>query len=321
MSDKVITVSPEFLRVASSSTRRDKKKGSKRKNNTAVNPGRLRDKLMSRIKAFQDRQGRKHAKKGGGKAAAMAVETEPAEDPQSSFHDSVSFLEGLAKAEGGAAPQSRQRKEPAYGCLKGGKKLTYRQWKAKQGTVRSGPSRPGGHGQEPIKIVDPPAPAPAPPRVSKLQEVKARRAAAPQQVPSSSQAPSHLTPQGARSDAGQSSALASTNNNSTEPSSANRKKRVLRTLGRGAERKDGIRVLITNRRTRRRVQTEHGRLRTAPLREIKRYLRSKHLLSAGSEAPPDVVRHMYEQAMLAGDVYNRDKDTMLKSYLGDNKQA
>ena len=95
----------------------------------------------------------------------------------------------------------------------------------------------------------------------------------------------------------------------------------MRTLGRGAERKDGIRVLITNRRTRRRVQREHGRLKTAPLSEIKKYLRSKHLLEAGSNAPPDVIRHLYEQAVLAGDVNNRDGTTMLNSYLAQEKKA
>ena len=300
MAEKRITVSPEFLRVASAPTRKKKNSTSGRQGKTSVNPSRLRDKLMSRIKAFQDRQGRRHAK-GRPEPAAMSVDTEPGEPEQTSFQDSVSFLEGLSKKEARPGPaRPGQRGEPAYGCLKGGKKLTYREWKAKQRTIRHGPQRAGTKGQVPIKIHDPTEPGPAPPRAAKLQAVRAKRAGPPAAALPGPPAPP--TPTG----------------RAYEP---NRKTRLLRTLGRGAERKNGIRVLITNRRTRRRVQREHGRLKTAPLREVKRYLRSKHLLSAASDAPPDVIRHMYEQAMLTGDVCNRDKETMLKSYLADDKRA
>ena len=58
-------------------------------------------------------------------------------------------------------------------------------------------------------------------------------------------------------------------------------------------------------------------LKQKTIHEIKLYLRSKNLLKVGSEVPNDVLRQMYENAILAGDVTNKSKDTLIHNYFND----
>ena len=41
------------------------------------------------------------------------------------------------------------------------------------------------------------------------------------------------------------------------------------------------------------------------------------LIKAGSNAPNDVVRKIYESSMLTGDIINKNKDTLLHNFLSD----
>ena len=49
--------------------------------------------------------------------------------------------------------------------------------------------------------------------------------------------------------------------------------------------------------------------------EIKVYLREHGLLKCGGNTPNDVLRKMYEQAILAGDINNTSKDVLFHNYL------
>jgi hypothetical protein len=100
-----------------------------------------------------------------------------------------------------------------------------------------------------------------------------------------------------------------------------RRKKITRTLkyklGKHANGK--VSVLIKNSQTRRRVQTEHSLLKQKSILDIKNYLRSKNLLKVGSEAPNDVLRHLYEQSILAGQIENKAKDTLIHNYFNTEK--
>ena len=74
-------------------------------------------------------------------------------------------------------------------------------------------------------------------------------------------------------------------------------------------------VLIKNNETRRQVQQEHGLLRRESIVEIRKYLHEHGLLKVGSDAPPDVLRNMYENAKLTGDVSNVNKHVLLHNFL------
>ena len=107
-----------------------------------------------------------------------------------------------------------------------------------------------------------------------------------------------------------------------KPYIAPRRKKITRTLkyklGKHANGK--VSVLIKNSQTRRRIQTEHAQLKQKNILDIKNHLRSKNLLKVGSEAPNDVLRHIYEQSILAGQVENKSKDTLIHNYFNDEKK-
>ena len=122
-----------------------------------------------------------------------------------------------------------------------------------------------------------------------------------------------------QSSAEQSSAEQSNVNIKIEPNikKTRFKKRITRTLkySLGKHSNGKVSVLIKNAKTRRKVQTEQALLKQKTITDIKHYLRSKNLLKVGSDVPNDVLRQMYESAILAGDVTNKSKDTLIHNYL------
>lgn len=81
--------------------------------------------------------------------------------------------------------------------------------------------------------------------------------------------------------------------------------------------KDGevIGVLIKNAQTQRNVENKRNEMRRLPLDTIVSRLHKKRLLKVGSSAPPDVLREMYESAVLAGDIENEGNDIALHNFL------
>ena len=84
------------------------------------------------------------------------------------------------------------------------------------------------------------------------------------------------------------------------------------TLGRTG---DKVSVLIKNAKTRKLVQHELALLKQKGIPEIKSFLRKKNLLKVGSDAPNDVLRQIYEQSILSGDVENKAKDVLIHNYM------
>ena len=74
-------------------------------------------------------------------------------------------------------------------------------------------------------------------------------------------------------------------------------------------------VLLKNKQTQRHIQNQHLTLRQKTIGEIRKYLYDHHLLKIGSNAPPDVLRRMYEDAILTGDVKNTNDNVMLHNFM------
>jgi len=78
-------------------------------------------------------------------------------------------------------------------------------------------------------------------------------------------------------------------------------------------------VLIKNSDTRRRIQEEHGVLRRESIVEIRKYLHDHGLIKVGSDAPPDVLRNIYESAKMTGEISNTNKHVLLHNFMRSEK--
>jgi len=50
---------------------------------------------------------------------------------------------------------------------------------------------------------------------------------------------------------------------------------------------------------------------------MKNYLKRHNLLKSGSNAPTDVIKKLYEQSLLTGDVRNTNKNSIVHNYLAE----
>ena len=95
----------------------------------------------------------------------------------------------------------------------------------------------------------------------------------------------------------------------------NKKTRTLKyTLGKKGNK---IGVLIKNSNTRKKIKDDFLKLKRKNISEIKDALRNKNLIKAGTLAPNDVLREIYEQSILTGDVVNKNKDALIHNYFSD----
>ena len=74
-------------------------------------------------------------------------------------------------------------------------------------------------------------------------------------------------------------------------------------------------ILLKNRETQKNVIAEVSSLKSKSIQEIKDYLRKKNLIKLGSESPNDVLRELYEGAILSGDVENDNSENLLHNFL------
>ena len=79
--------------------------------------------------------------------------------------------------------------------------------------------------------------------------------------------------------------------------------------------KNRIGILIKNRETQKNIKHEVSLLKQKSIQEIKDHLRSKNLIKVGSNAPNDVLRKMYEDSILSGEINNVNNNNMIYNFL------
>lgn len=79
-------------------------------------------------------------------------------------------------------------------------------------------------------------------------------------------------------------------------------------------------ILIKDRQTRKRIMTEQKDMKKKSIPDIKQYLKEHGLLKSGSHAPNDVLRKMYESTILTGDVNNYNKDILMHNFFSEKEK-
>ena len=174
---------------------------------------------------------------------------------------------------------------PAWGCLKGGNKPTYKTWKNSNRTHST-------NNANKITIVDT-EPMKSENNVGsftyrekRLQEIKDKMKMREKEKPA---AKSHL------------------------PSKKLRKTvKNVYTLGKKGK---SIKVLIKNNKTRKNNQIEKNIIEQTDPKDMKLYLKKQGLLSSKSTAPMDVMREIFVSSKMSGDVENKNSEILLDNYL------
>ena len=79
--------------------------------------------------------------------------------------------------------------------------------------------------------------------------------------------------------------------------------------------KNRIGVLLKNRQTQKNIKEEIALLKKKDIISIKNYLNEKNLIKKGSDAPNDVLRKLYEDSVLSGNVNNLNNNNLVFNYL------
>lgn len=91
------------------------------------------------------------------------------------------------------------------------------------------------------------------------------------------------------------------------------------TLGR-SKIKRTVSLLVKDRGTRKMILGAQKDLKRKSINDVREYLRDHNLIKIGSNAPNDVLRKLYESAMLAGEITNSNSEILLHNFSKDDKE-
>ena len=90
------------------------------------------------------------------------------------------------------------------------------------------------------------------------------------------------------------------------------------TLGKSSKyRKVG--VLIKGRQTKKNIINSHKKIKKTDIHQIKKYLKKHGMLKTGSSCPDEILRKIYESAILSGEINNTNKNTLIHNFLNDGE--
>jgi hypothetical protein len=81
-----------------------------------------------------------------------------------------------------------------------------------------------------------------------------------------------------------------------------------------------VSILTNNRQTRKNIIDTQKELKKTTMTDVKQYLRQHGMIKVGSTCPADILRKTFETAVLTGEVTNTNKDTLLHNYMLSDKE-
>jgi hypothetical protein len=224
-----------------------------------------------------------------------------------------------------------------YGCLKGGLKQTFREWKASEDARPPTPPKKTSDASFALLGGAPTPPPTLPPPVRKRSRTSPATSSSPTSSSTASreerlrrlrdqlarlegeEAPASvptLTPAHAQSSPTHAQSSSTHTQAHTQSSPAFLRRTVKRTftLGRRPHARR-VSVLLKDQYTRKQIQRDQTRLAETPLPDMRTYLRDRGLLRAGSFCPPELLRDTFCTAMMTGEVTNTHPNMRMHNFL------
>lgn len=81
-----------------------------------------------------------------------------------------------------------------------------------------------------------------------------------------------------------------------------------------------VSVLIKDRQTRKNIINTQKELKKTNITDVRKYLRQHGMIKVGSTCPPDILRKTFESAVLTGEVVNTNSDILLHNFMAGDKE-
>lgn len=205
--------------------------------------------------------------------------------------------------------------QPKYGCLKGGKLPLYRQYTRRQYEDDPQPFKMAPVFKPPTTQVQ--APIQMPVQVpTQVQEP------IPVQTPPSLMPSPNINLDKINIFKGMSDKLSISD--LYKPKQPNKRRKTLRRTYKIGKSKNTpkVSVLISNKTIRNQISNKSQMLKQTPIHDIKKYLIKNGFIKVGSIAPNDVLRKMYETAMLAcGEIHNYSPDNLVYNFFNAEQSS
>lgn len=348
-SKKVISINPEFFKISGKKKKDKKEKKKKRRDNdmlsSSVNKG-LKKNLLNKLKEHQKRKEKEKEKNN-----QMAGLDENVDDE---LEKSIDYLNDIVKKRKEKKEKRKNKaktlkkrrdhesvnitpvspqvkvetnvvnkenislKQPKFGCLKGGKLPTFKQYNK---TLKNR-DEPKNDNRPPVAFNDTPVYNESfDERQKNFTNIKVNYNNIENKVPKATILPSvpmATPPPIPIIQPAIPPPIPPETQESIKKKKKKKKKHKLKTVKRKITlgKKHGmVGVLIKNRKTRKNIKKEVTNLEKKSMTNIKRYLRKHNLIKIGTPAPDDILRNIYESSFLSGDIYNKNPDTLLHNFM------